>query len=197
MTCRVVTDFRGETETRARAERRLRAMCVPGKVETRVVNLATARRTRRGFEPDGVHANGFVDEVSHAVEFRDARGAKSFRRPANDEGDASAANKWRLDARCAHEWNPETTRVRRRVGVRARRETRARDGATTTWCVAASFADVPSESEAGRSGEGNGDGTDPIPRSRDEGDASVSFVEVRVGTRPGRDPFRAFVEFRK
>ena len=163
-------------------------MCVPGKVETRVVNLATARRRRRGFEPDGVHANGFVDEVSHAVELT----TRVANDDANDEGDA--ANKWRLDARCAHEWNPETTRVRRRVGVRARRETRARDGATTTWCVAASMADVPSESEAGAEWrrEWRRDAID-----LDEGDASVSFVEVRVGTRPGRDPFRAFVEFRK
>ena len=195
MTCRVVTDFLGETETRARGERRLRAMCVPGKVETRVVNLATARRRRRGFEPDVAPANGFVDEVSHAVELT-TRVANEELDAANDEGDA--ANKWRLDARCAHEWNPETTRVRRRVGVRARRETRARDGATTTWCVAASFADVPSESEAGAEWrrEWRRDGSDSAIE-RDEGDASVSFVEVRVGTRPGRDPFRAFVEFRK
>ena len=140
-------------------------MCVPGKVETRVVNLATARRTRRGFEPDGVHANGFVDEVSHAVEFT-TRATNEELDAANDDDDASAANKWRLDARCAHEWNPETTRVRRRVGVRARRETRARDGATTTWCVAASFADAGRNRKRG-GGRREWRRTDPIPRSNE------------------------------
>ena len=124
MTCRVVTDFRGETETRARGNGRLRAMCVPGKVETRVVNLPPRDAHVAGSNPTGFMRTGSVDEVSHAVEFTtrvverrsDAR-ERRRRRPPRTNG--------ALDARCAHEWNPETTRVRRRVGVRARRETRA------------------------------------------------------------------------